>query len=119
GWIKRKFHMYTYQFLNSFDGYILLTSYMNEIVNKKNKPNIVMEGLVDVNYKCSEEIKREKVILYAGGLFEKFGIKKLVHSFKNIEDKSYQLHIYGSGDMSEYLKDVSKTSVNINYFGEI
>lgn len=118
-WIKRKFHFYTYKFLNSFDGYILLTSYMNEIVNKNNKPYVIMEGLVDVNYKCTDVVKKEKVILYAGGLFEKYGIEKLIHSFKNINDHTYKLHIYGSGDMSDYLTKVSNVSDNIKYFGEI
>lgn len=118
-WLKRKIHTYTYRFLNSFDGYILLTSYMNNIVNKKNKSSIIIEGLVDAGYNYSVVQKREKIILYAGGLFEKFGIKKLVQSFANVKDENYELHIYGNGDMVEYLNEVSRYSNNIKYFGEI
>ncbi len=34
-------------FLSKFDSYVFITSQMNEVVNKNQKPFIVMEGLVN------------------------------------------------------------------------
>jgi len=57
------------------DAFILLTEQMNEIVNKRSKPFIVMEGLVDSNFKEQKSPSKKKAIMYAGGLYEKYGVK--------------------------------------------
>ena len=69
-----------------FDAYIFLTEYMNENININNKPYVIIEGIVDNINKEEKNIKKykKKVCLYAGGLYEKYGLKILVDAFKNI-----------------------------------
>jgi glycosyltransferase involved in cell wall biosynthesis len=91
--------------LFAFDGYILLTEYMNEIVNTLNKPYLVMEGLVDIKMSTSinsmENKASKRILLYAGGIFEEYGIKKLIEAFIQLEGADLQLHIYGKGEMEK------------------
>jgi hypothetical protein len=82
-------------YVRSFSLYILLTEEMNGLVNPKNRPYIIMEGLCDANIAggnfptCKYN---SKVIMYAGGLEEKYGIKMLVDAFKLIDKSEVELH---------------------------
>lgn len=107
------------KFLNSFDSYVLLTEHMNEIVNKKSKPYIVMEGLVDSQYNKSVVLEKKQVLLYAGGLYEKYGVKKLINAFLALESNDFQLHLYGWGDLEEYIKSCEVNHNNIKFFGVV
>lgn len=106
---------------NKYDAYILLTEAMNDVVNGKNKTFIVIEGITDSNMKQKEnkiENKyKEKVCIYAGGLYEKYGVKNLVEAFKLLEQDNIRLHIYGAGELEEYLNNVDDD--RIKYFGVV
>lgn len=106
---------------NKYDAYILLTEAMNEVVNEKNKPFVVIEGIADSNMKQKEnniENKyKEKVCIYAGGLYEKYGVKNLVEAFKLLKQNNVSLHIYGSGELEEYLNKIEDN--RIKYFGVV
>lgn len=105
---------------SKFDGYIFLTKYMNELLNRNKKPYIIMEGFINKeDILAVETIYKEakKILMYAGTLHEKFGVKKLVEAFKLINMDNCELWIYGEGD---YLKKIQKESVihrNIKYQG--
>lgn len=102
-----------------FDGYILLTEQMNELVNFKKKPYIIMEGMlqVDETYNNIEKEDSTKVVMYAGTLHEKFGVKKLVDAFKLCNSSDCELWIFGVGDYLEKLqKDILEYN-NIKYKG--
>lgn len=89
-----------------YDGYILLTEKMNEVVNPQDKPNVVIEGLADieeVSNSCDIDKYKEKVCIYAGGLYEKYGVKFLIQAFSEIEDEDARLHIYGTGELEKYI----------------
>lgn len=121
--IKSKIFVMVSKFLeNSFDAYILMSRYMNERINKKNNPSIVIEGMIDENIKNIDFIPykdRNKHIVYAGSLNKKYGIDKLVEAFNRIENMDYKLLIYGDGDYKEKLIDICKNSKNIIYKGII
>ena len=102
---------------SKFDGYIFLTEYMNEDININNKPYIILEGIVDKEIKIVKEKYKEKVCMYAGGLYEKYGIKVLIEAFKEINVKNAELHIYGFGELEEYIKNLNVK--NIKYFGTV
>lgn len=108
-------------FLHSYDGYILLTEQMNEIVNLKSKPYIVIEGIADENMEQRsnnlEEKYLSKVCMYAGGLYEKYGVKALVEAFLKLEQNDVELHIFGSGELELYLKNISDE--RIKYYGVV
>jgi FlaA1/EpsC-like NDP-sugar epimerase len=85
-------------FNTRYDGYILITKHMNSIVNPNNKPCIIMEGLVDnfmvdVNNQYDKKDK-ERILLYAGMIYERYGIKTLIEAFIRIKDLDIRLDIY-------------------------
>lgn len=104
-----------------YDAYIILTKAMNNEVNKKNKPFIVIEGIADTNMEHkqnnSEDKYKEKVCIYAGGLYEKYGVKDLVKAFKQLKQNDIRLHIYGSGELEDYLNQINDN--RIKYFGVV
>lgn len=113
----------TSKILSNFDGYILLTEQMNEIVNPRRKPYMIMEGLVNIDLKLSDNSLENKqsvrILIYAGGLFEKYGIKKLIDSFMLIEGKDLRLHIYGSGEMVKNMAVYMNLDSRIAYKGNV
>lgn len=105
--------------------YVFLTEQMNEVINKKNRPYIVMEGLVDESifeksYKdmLNVENNRHRILLYAGGLHERYGLKTLVEAFMKLSDVDVQLHLYGDGIFAEELiSNYCKKDKRIIYHG--
>ncbi len=99
------FHSIFSYMVSNFNGYVLLTKQMNAVVNKKERPFMIMEGLVDMNMQSSKnDLKlksEEKIIIYAGGLYEKYGVKNLIEAFKMTTDPLARLHLYGTGEMVE------------------
>lgn len=109
-----------YKFLSSIlhdklDGYVFVTEQMKGIINKKSKPYIVIEGMVESNIKVISEIKN-KDIIYTGTLDKKYGVNTFINAFINSKSK-YTLKIYGSGDFSESLHTIQKKYSNIVYGG--
>lgn len=102
----------------NYDGYVLLTEQMNNIVNPLNKQYVIMEGIADIDKaNIDKEFPKQKYIMYAGGLHEKYGLKKLVDAFNMIDDNDYELHLYGQGDIVDYVKKISDKNKKIKYFG--
>lgn len=107
-------------YISSFDSYVFLTEQMNPVINKKNRPYIVMEGLADSSINSGKAIREEsslRSMLYAGGLHERYGLKKLVEAFMCTDNPSYKLIIYGSGPFVEELKQHVKDDARIEYRG--
>ncbi len=111
------------QFISVFDGYILLTEQMNEVVNPRKRPHIVMEGLVDINMASSVNSLRikatERIILYAGGIYEKYGVKKLIDAFMLLDDETLRLVIFGSGEMEKDMDSYMLLDNRIIYKGVV
>lgn len=111
--ISRRISSY---FDNSFDGYILLSPYMNEVVNCKQRPYLVMEGIVD-GHKEIECNQTCRAILYAGGLTEDNGILILLEGFVEAECLDVELWICGEGVLEEQVKEYANKYNNIHFFG--
>ncbi|SFR48423.1 Glycosyltransferase involved in cell wall bisynthesis [Robiginitalea myxolifaciens] len=107
--------------LARFSGYILLTEAMSAVVNPKNRPYIIVEGLVDMNMSSVENDLTKKasprVILYGGGLFAKYGVENLVLAFMKTSDPNTELHLYGSGAMEKDLGTYSAQDPRVIYHG--
>ncbi|MCK4982021.1 MAG: glycosyltransferase, partial [Victivallaceae bacterium] len=121
--LKKCIDNYIFNMLaNHYDGYVLLTEQMNELVNRKLRPYIIMEGLVDSSDSTVEDIPKssKKIVLYAGSLFDVFGVKNLIEAFILLKDKNAELHLYGQGPM---VKDISeyycKQDNRIKFFGVV
>lgn len=68
--------------------------------------------------KDNEDKKR---IIYAGKLSYSKGVMSLIRSFKNLDDKEFELYIAGSGHGSEYTKilEAIEDVNNIYYLGKL
>jgi glycosyltransferase involved in cell wall biosynthesis len=102
--------------LKSYDAYIPLTESINEVVNENGKPYVVVEGFADS--KDTEISKNhEDYIMYAGGVYEKYGVKALIEAFISLNRKDIQLYIFGDGSYVEELKNAQDKYPNIKYMG--
>lgn len=108
-------------FLERYDYYVILTEQMNELVNPNNKPYVVIEGMVDVKMnKMPNKIEdkyEEKVIIYAGALYEKYGVKSLIEAFIELKDEDARLWLFGDGDLINEIKHYQEKDNRINFFG--
>lgn len=111
----------TYEKMTQYDMYILLTNAMSEVVNPHKKPYIVIEGMIDsAMVDTQNEITKKntpKVVLYAGALFEKYGVKNLVEGYINADIKDTELWLFGNGEMEGYLNNLGNSKVR--YFGVV
>lgn len=110
-------------FLKRYDYYVVLTEQMNPLANPSKKPHVVIEGIVDGDMKTvSNELNNkydEKVIIYAGALNEKYGLKIFVEAFSRTEDKSARLWLFGNGDIVDFLREYEQKDERIRYCGVV
>lgn len=121
---NKKFNHRVNEFLiSSFDSYIFLTEHMNKLINCKQKPYLIMEGLVDVKLQNKENVFSDKnseiTIMYAGGLERRYGIEYLVKGFIKASIPNSRLELYGSGDYAIELKRISEEYQNIYFYGVV
>jgi glycosyltransferase involved in cell wall biosynthesis len=115
----------TYLFKNFLlklcSGYVFLTNEMNNFINKKNKPYCIIEGLADIKINTESvevyKAKGAKIIHYSGGLYEKFGVKTLIEAFMLLKREDIKLHIFGNGDLVEYITKCKAIDNRIEFFG--
>ena len=107
--------------MKRFDSYLLLTEQMNDIVNPKRRPYVVLEGHADISMKevdnRLEEKYPKKVCFYAGTLRKIYGIESLVRGFLAADVPNTELHIYGDGDFRPELEKLAKENENVKYLG--
>lgn len=105
------------------DAFIILTEQMNERVNPKRKPYIVLEGHVDSaapapQAQTAYEVETDKkVVMYAGSLKKIYGIGNLVEGFIRANIPDSELRVYGDGDFREELVSLSEKYPNVKYMG--
>lgn len=123
-WVYLKFYttICSY-FLKQYDYYVILTEQMNNLVNPKNKPYLVIEGMVDkemkrMNNHVNDKYK-EKIIIYAGALHEKYGIKKLTDAFIELKNPHVRLWLFGDGDFTSQINSYEEKDNRIKYFGVV
>lgn len=107
---------------DNYDKFVFLTEAMN-IVNSKHRSYIVMEGMSDSEMSRNQEAYnkgKERVVMYAGGLHERYGLKKLTEAFMKQKDEQLRLMIYGSGPfVSELENRYCKEDPRIIYKGVV
>lgn len=115
--IKQKIRVCLMNFvLNRFDMFCFLTDSMN-IINKKNKPHLIVEGMVYLRKQLQISHASNNTVLYAGGLYEQYGIRMLIEAAKKIEINNFEIHFYGEGPAVELIKSAEKDYPNIKYMG--
>ena len=110
-------------YLSSYSHYVFLTEQMNSIINIYDRPYIVMEALCDNSHNISYDDpinKAEpKVVMYAGGLHKRYGLKLLVDAFCRLEMDDVQLWLLGDGPYVEELQGVLKKDHRVHYCGVV
>lgn len=105
---------------DNYDKFVFLTDAMN-VVNTHNRPYIVMEGMSDISMAERQKVLNqndERIIMYAGGLHERYGLKKLKEAFTRLKDNDLRLDIYGSGPFVEDLQNkYCREDARIRYMG--
>jgi len=106
-------------YLSKFSHYIFMTEQANKVINTNQRPYIIMEGLVDgrLLVKDNFETDGKRVVLYAGGLMERYGLKMLVEGFMKADVAGSELWLYGSGNFAEVLPYYERKDPRIHYFG--
>ena len=101
--------------------YVVLTKAMNDYVNKKGKPYVVLEGHADITMKeRTPSLERKgghRICLYAGSIHKRYGIHRLVEGFRLAAIPDVQLHIYGIGDYQQELEQIAAQDPSIHYGG--
>ncbi|MFA7636521.1 MAG: glycosyltransferase [Monoglobales bacterium] len=101
---------------SGFDGYIYLTEYMKDIINN-DAPYTVVEGISgDFDFDSAEK-EDSFIIMYAGALSEKMGVKTLLKSFSRLKSDNVRLWLFGGGDCETDIKIASDKDSRIDFFG--
>lgn len=92
-----------------------------------NKKYYIVPGLLDslaVENAASKISKNEinlssKTITfaYAGGLNYEYGVQSLIEGFNLLDIENVELHLYGGGEMLEYVKSSASSNTKIKFFG--
>ena len=118
--LRKKIQPDLYKYIPLFDTFVFLTSEMAKHFEIKNKPWIVIEGMVNPEetfVKIDANISNKKIILYTGTLAERYGILDLLESFSQIEGKDFELWICGAGDTEGIIKLKAEKDNRIKYWG--
>lgn len=108
---------------------IFLTQQMSVKYRKNCKHYSIVEGLSDFSDQKNIEIKNDsynpknikkrRILMYAGSLHKRYGIEMLVQAFCKISKENVELHIYGKGDFEMELQKFLAINKNIRYFGVV
>jgi glycosyltransferase involved in cell wall biosynthesis len=111
------------QAYSQFDGFILLTKQMGAVVNLRNKPSMIMEGLIDAKLSTDDgdhPIKADHpTILYAGALRREYGLDDLLAGFTALTRPDVRLVIYGAGPFSVEILAAARVDARIEFGGRI
>lgn len=106
--------------IECYDGYVVLTDEMNNVVNPYDRPSLTVECSVEAASTLTNVDKQNscmRTIVYAGGVYKKYGVEKLVRAFAKGEFENTELVIYGNGDYTEELVQFCNENPCVRYGG--
>lgn len=118
---KIQVQLYSYYIHNAYkdlDYFVLLTKKMKNRIPCITNNYCILEGIYSgKSTEQVDELKKEKEIMYGGGLYDFENIKTLIEGFKRIKNKEAKLVLYGNGPLVEYVKEESNKNERIKYGG--
>lgn len=104
-----------------YDRYVLLSEYMNEVVNPdRKKPFMVMECIVDPDLfeRAAVQPDSEKPsVLYAGKFYRECGVVEFARAAKELKD-TCEIWLYGGhGDCTDELEQLARENPNLRIHG--
>lgn len=106
--------------ISVYKSYVFITEQMSDLVNVKDKPYVVVEGIYDHQLPELETCHQEKkVVLYTGQLNPVYGLNNLIEAFLHIisEHDNYELWFCGAGPMTQKIQEIEKRHPQIKYLG--
>ena len=101
--------------------YVLLTEAMNDYLNQKGKPYVILEGHADITMAdripAMEKKTEPRICFYAGGVSKQYGLSNLVEGFRKANLPNARLHIYGPGDYVKELQQIAAEDQRFFYGG--
>lgn len=118
-YLKSKIENYQNKLIRAFDGYIVLTENMKEIINNSKK-SVVIEGFVDKDFFNKEGLENNanpNSIVYCGSLHKNYGLDLYLKSIEHIKSEKVEFYFFGSGEMEDDIISASKKDKRIKFFG--
>lgn len=107
--------------MERYDAFLVLTEAMNPVVNPRGRPHVVIEGMVDPAMAAVDNAlpgkHPEGVVLYAGALYAKYGVRTLVEAFGRIPDPGARLWLFGSGELEGEIREAQARDARIAFWG--
>ncbi len=105
--------------MKRFAAYILMTDKMNEIVNPKNRPYMVMEGCSVADTPLPQRNENSPAVcIYGGALWrEEAGLEYLINGFLKANIPDCELHFYGTGELAPTITEIGQKHPQIKYMG--
>lgn len=99
--------------------YVFLTQAMNDRLNPRGKPYVILEGHADITMAQRPPLPKTspRVCLYAGGVSRQYGLADLVEGFRMADLPDTRLEIYGPGDYVQELEEIAAEDSRIVYGG--
>ena len=100
-----------HEFIKSCDSYLFPTSLLNNVLNKENKPFIIIHGLYSVESDIQEKFSDGKIhVVYGGTLDPQKGGAAAAAAAAAFLSSNYHVHICGFGDSTEIKAIIDETS---------
>ena len=100
-----------------FDGYVLFSGAMKEVVKAGNKPCLVMEGIAP-DIRSTPKAGKKNIVMYAGGLASDNNILLLIECCQQIDELD-EVWICGVGPDEERIKEMADKDTRVKYFGRV
>lgn len=121
GFYSKKLSQQMLELQGQCDSYVLFTKPMATRMKIENKPYLVSEGFSDSTVFSDINVTdkyKKKTIVYGGNLSNLYGIKNLVDAFM-LADLDAELHLYGAGRDTSYIKECVRKDDRIKFMGRV
>ncbi len=95
--------------LNFNKSYYIIPGFLDSLAIENAKP-INLENYISLPAKTI-------TFAYAGGLTYEYGVQSLIEGFNLLDIDNVELHLYGGGEMLEYVKSSARSNSRIKFFG--
>ena len=115
----RQYTMSILKQAKNLDGYIALTTGLDELFNEQHKNSLILEGIVENNIPTKSDSRYGKYFFMGGALSERYGVYDLIEAFKTYNPRNINLVICGHHGNEEKLKEAIAGDERIFYLGTI
>lgn len=118
---NKSYTLYLLKKASRCNGYISLTSGLNTLYNEENKPNIIIEGIVEneTYYPPIPHIEDKPYFFFGGSLLQRYGVNELIAGFKKLNRDDVKLIIAGHSGNEQLIKEQISDNHNIKFVGTL